>query len=270
MFYKEFTVSFFVKMVLKHIRLIILLTVVGGILCLLYSNFFITPIYTAKSMIMIQNYTIRDAANEAAEEAAKSGVDDTQSQIEDIEDMENNTGFGSGPTKIYSSDINASATLAEYCTTLFKNNVEIDKLLNGCSMDITPEAESSFLWVTITSSDPQLAADTCNSVVNRIAGTKEEMGLFNEIFVAGGASVTRYASVPNASTYPDVKAYAIYGIIGGLALALVISFIFEMIDTTVKYDDDLFKLYKVPVFGEILDFNQGGGAQYESKNSYYK
>jgi capsular polysaccharide biosynthesis protein len=268
LFYKEFTVSFFVKMVLKHLRLIVLLTVVGGILCLLYSNFFITPVYTAKAMIMIQNYTIMDAANDAAEEAAESGVDDTQSQQEDIEDT--TSSFGSGPSKIYSSDISASATLAEYCTTLFMNNVEIDKLLNGCTMDITPENETSFLWVTMTSSDPQVAADTCNTVVNRIAGTDEETGLFNEIFVAGGASVTKYATVPSSSTYPDVKSYALYGLVGGLALAVVISFILEIIDTTVKYEDDLFKLYNVPVFGEILDFNQNGDAKYESKNTYYK
>lgn len=268
MFYKEFTVSFFVKMVLKHLRLIVLLTVVGGILCLLYSNFFITPIYTARAMIMIQNYTVNDAANDAAQEAAESGVDDTQSQKEDIEDT--TTSFDSGPSKIYSSDISASATLADYCTTLFKNNVEIDKLLNGCTMDITPESDTSFLWVTMTSSDPQVAADTCNTVVNRIAGTDDEKGLFNEIFVAGGASVTKYASVPTSNTYPDVKSYALYGLLVGFAVSIVISFILEIIDTTVKYDDDLFKLYNIPVFGEILDFNQKGDAQYESKNSYYK
>ena len=44
----------------------------------------------------------------------------------------------------------------------------------------------------------------------------------------------------------------------------------EIIDTTVKNDDDLFKMYKIPVFGEILDFEQKGERGYEHKNAYTK
>lgn len=271
MFYKELTVSFFLKMVLKHIRFIILLTVVGGILCLLYANFFITPIYSAQAMVIVQNYTAKDAAAQAAQEAAQNGIDD-QSQIEDLEDenSENNNEFNTGTVKIFASDLNASSTLADYCTILFQNNVEIQNMLNGCTMSIAQEQESNFLWITMTSSDPQVASDTCNAVVNRITGTKEQKGLFEEIFVAGGVTAVKYSSVPSSSTYPDVRSYAIYGLLGGLAISLIISFILEMIDTTVKYDDDLFKLYKIPVFGEILDFDQKGDANYESKATYYK
>lgn len=268
MFYKEFTVSFFLKMVLKHIRFIILLTVIGGIVCLLYANFFITPVYSAKAMVIVQNYTAQDAANEAAQEAAENGIID-RSQQEDIEDT-TESDFKSGSVKIYASDLTASATLADYCTILFRNNVEIQGMLNGCSMEITPEENSNFLWITMSSSDPQLASDTCNAVVNKITGTKDEEGLFDEIFSAGGVTAVKYASVPTDSTYPNVRTYAIYGLLGGLALSLVISFILEIIDTTVKYDDDLFKLYKVPVFGEILDFDLKGDSNYEAKNTYYK
>lgn len=256
MFHKDFTVAFFLKMALKRIKFIILLSIVGCVLCLLYANFFITPSYSAQAMVIVQNYTAQDAANEAAEAAAQNGVVDTQSQIEDIED--NNKITSNGKVKIYASDLNASSTLAEYCTILFKNNVEIQNMLNGCGMEITQEQESNFLWITMTSADPKTAADTCNAVVNKITGTKNEQGLFDETFSAGGVTAVKYASVPSASTYPNVKNYAIYGLIGGLAISLVISFILELIDTTVKHDDDLLKMYKIPVFGEIMDFDVNG------------
>ena len=269
MFYKEFSVSFFLKLFLKHIKFIITLTVIGTILFLSYANFFITPVYSASAMIMVQNYTSQDAANEAAEEAAQNGIVDDESQQQDIVDYENNR-FKSGSTKVYASDIAASTTLAEYCIILFKNNVEIQNMLNGCSMEITQEAESNFLWITMHSSNPQTAADTCNSVVNRIAGTKTESGLFDEIFSAGGVSAVKFASVPTASTEPNLKNYALYGAAAGLVLSFICSFIMEIIDTTVKNDDDLFKMYKIPVFGEILDFDQKGERGYEHKNAYTK
>ena len=57
----------------------------------------------------------------------------------------------------------------------------------------------------------------------------------------------------------------ILNLIGGLALSLVISFILELVDTTVKHDDDLNKMYKIPVFGEIMDFEQNGDDTDETK-----
>lgn len=264
MFYKDFTVSFFLKMIRKRIKFIVLLTLVGGILTLLYANFFITPSYSAQAMVIVQNYTAADAAADAAEEAAQNGVTD-KSQQEDIQDTTNAKSFNDGNVKIYASDLTASSTLAQYCTILFKNNVEIQNMLNGCGMEITQEQDSNFLWITMTSSNPKIAADTCNAVVNKITGTKNEQGLFDEIFSAGGVTAVKYASVPSASTYPNVKNYALYGLIGGLALSLVISFILELVDTTVKHDDDLFKMYKIPVFGEIMDFEQNGDDTDETK-----
>ena len=75
--------------------------------------------------------------------------------------------------------------------------------------------------------------------------------------------------MPSSSTYPNVSKFALYGLIGGLVIAFIISFILELIDTTVKYDDDLFKMYKIPVFGEILDFDTAKGGGYsEVKNTY--
>ena len=167
MFYKDFTVSFFLKMIRKRIKFIVLLTLVGGILTLLYANFFITPSYSAQAMVIVQNYTAADAAADAAEEAAQNGVTD-KSQQEDIQDTTNAKSFNDGNVKIYASDLTASSTLAQYCTILFKNNVEIQNMLNGCGMEITQEQESNFLWITMTSSNPKTAADTCNAVVNKI------------------------------------------------------------------------------------------------------
>ena len=44
----------------------------------------------------------------------------------------------------------------------------------------------------------------------------------------------------------------------GLVAACLISVMLELIDTTIKSDEDLSEIYKIPVFAEIPDLNTGG------------
>ena len=47
------------------------------------------------------------------------------------------------------------------------------------------------------------------------------------------------------------------GLFGGIAIGCLLAFFLELIDTTIKPDDDLFKMYKIPVFAEVVDFERG-------------
>jgi len=53
----------------------------------------------------------------------------------------------------------------------------------------------------------------------------------------------------------------IMGFLVGLILALGIAFLIEIVDTTIKPDDDLYAIYDIPVFAEIVDFEVEGGAK---------
>ena len=55
--------------------------------------------------------------------------------------------------------------------------------------------------------------------------------------------------------------YLVIGLLIGLVLSLVISFLLEIVDTTIKPSDDLYKQYDIPVFAEIIDFDAEGGAK---------
>ena len=55
--------------------------------------------------------------------------------------------------------------------------------------------------------------------------------------------------------------YLLIGLAIGLVVSLIISFLLEIIDTTIKPDDDLYKQYEIPVFAEIIDFETEGGAK---------
>ncbi len=266
LFKLDLTPQFFLRMAIKHLRMLILFTVVGGIIGLIYANYFVTPLYSTGSKIFIQNFTAEDAAKEAAKRAQEQGITD-KGEDEDIDDTDEDESQNNGVIKIYTSDLAASQSIASYCITLFNNNAEIAGMLNGCSMVMSQVPESSFVDISMTSTDPQLCADTCNAVTDRICGSGKNPSLFKQIFGAGGATVINYATVPTFSTYPNVQQMALTGLGVGFFIAAVLSFLLELIDTTVKYDDDLQKLYDIPVFGEILDFNTLGGEKYAYKAS---
>ena len=67
--------------------------------------------------------------------------------------------------------------------------------------------------------------------------------------------------MPSSPSSPNRSRYVLIGLLVGLVLSLVISFLIEIIDTTIKPGDDLYKMYDIPVFAEIVDFEAEGGAK---------
>lgn len=146
--------------------------------------------------------------------------------------------------KIYSSDISGSASLAEAYIVFLKNSDGITSLYNGCNVSIT---NSSF-FITVTGSDPQ----TCANVANQICETAGDV--FSERFAYGQIGVVRSAQVPDAPYEPNNLKNALFGLVIGLVASVLISILLELIDLTVKPDDDLQEMYDIPIFAEIPDF----------------
>ena len=118
-------------------------------------------------------------------------------------------------------------------------------------MSITSEEETNFLRITISSTNPQQAADVANKV------TQVAPEVYLDIYKSGKIDTIREASVPYAPSSPNVKKDTMLGLLAGIAGGCLIAFILELIDTTIKPDDDLFKMYKIPVFAEVVDFERG-------------
>ena len=226
---KQFTISDLLKIFLAHIKLIILLTVLGGVLSYLYVSFLVTPMYSTSALILVQNSSSFD-----------SDISKNQTTNEDRVNM---------------NDITSSVTLANTCATLFTVAPEMKGVIAGAGVSITPVENSYFLRVTATSSDPHTAANVANSVADKAHD------VYKQYFDAGKAEAVEYADVPSSPSSPDKMRYLIIGLVIGLALGLAISFLLEIVDTTIKPGDDLYKQYDIPVFAEIIDFETEGGAK---------
>lgn len=219
---KDITIQKIFLILLRHIKLIILITVIATLLAYIYTAFYVTPIYSASAIIQVSNYDYSQLATE--EETTLN--------------------------RVYVSDLTSSATLADYCTVLFLNSPIMSEILEGCSLNITSENETNFLRVTVSSNDPQKAAEVANSV------TKAAPDLFLEYYKAGRIDTLRPADVPKTPSSPNVRTNVLLGFGGGLIIAVLLSLFLDLIDTTIKPDDDLFKIYGIPVFAEIVDFER--------------
>lgn len=235
---KNVTIQKIISILLQRIKFIILATLVVGLLFFLYSKVIVTPMYNTSAMIYIQNYSKSTSTNA---NSSSGNNDDTNSE-----------GNNAKAQKIYSSDISGSSNLANVCVTLFQNSDEITSLYDGCTVKISLNEDTFFITISVDGTDP----DKCAEVANSIAQTAEEV--FHNHFDYGQIGLIRSAKIPASPYGPNNFKNTLIGLVVGLAASCLISILLELIDTTVKPDEDLQKIYNLPVFAEIPDFESQG------------
>lgn len=226
---KQITISDLLKMFLAHIKLIIIVTLASTLLAFLYVSFFVTPIYSTTALILVQS-----------EASFTTGSTSSNLNSEEV--------------KVNS--ISSSIELANTCAVLFTEVPEMKSIISGASVSIKPVEDSYFLRITASSPDPNTAAN----IANRVA--QAAPSVFQTYFGdAGKVDTVDEASIPSHPSSPNKMKYVMIGFLAGLIISLVISFLLEIIDTTIKPGDDLYKMYDVPVFAEIIDFEVEGGGK---------
>ena len=227
---KTITISDLLKMFLAHIKLIIILSLLGTVIAFLYVSYMVTPKYTTSALILVQNGSTFES--------------------------DYNTSTSLNSEKVNISDITSSQMLANTCATLFTVDPDMKSLISGASISIAAVEDSYFLRITSTSADPHTAANIANLVANTAPS------VFKKYFGdAGKVDTVDEAYVPSTPSSPNKGRYTVIGFLVGLVLSLILSFLLEIIDTTIKPGDDLYKQYEIPVFAEIVDFEAEGGGK---------
>lgn len=183
--------------------------------------------YNTSAMIYVQNYSKSDKTSDNKSEGSNEQA-----------------------KKIYGSDINGSTNLANICVTLFQNSDEIMSLYDGCNVVIFVNTDTFFITISVEGTDPEKCAD----VANNIAKAAEDV--FHNHFDYGQIGSIRSAKIPASPYGPNNLKNTLTGLLVGLAAACLISILLELIDTTVKPDDNLQMMYDLPVFAEIPDFEK--------------
>lgn len=237
---REITIKDILLMLRAHVILIVVLAILAAGISFTYSKFFIKPMYSASALIYVSN-----------SDTVLNLQESTQSATEPTTSSENR--------KVSSSDFESSAKIASTCSVLFKTdimmNLIIDDIGNSYSagalkgmISISAVQQTQALSVTITCSKPDDAAKIANS----FAANANKV--YRDFIPAGGVRVIEEATVPGAPSSPNVNKDTMLGFAVGLVIGIILALFIEIIDTTVKSDDDLYKMYKIPVFAEIADY----------------
>ncbi len=228
---KDLTPQKILYMLLRHLKLIFLITALVTLIVYGYSTFFITPVYSASSLILIHNYN-----------------EDETTRATGYYDANNQRG------RVNVSEIQQSATLAGSCVILFNNMPEMTALMSGASVNFEQVDESSFIRINASSSNPQVAANVANQLADQAPKC------FQDMYGKGNGKVDKItnATAPSSPSSPNITQNTLYGLVVGLIIGILLSFMLEIIDTTLKPGDDLSKMYNIPVFAEIVDFEKAG------------
>lgn len=228
---KDLTPQKILSMLLRHVKLIILVAALVTLIAYGYSSFFITPVYSASSLIMVQNYS-------------------------EYYSTQPTTSYNGYNTKgrIDSGNISASSTIAANCVILFSNSPDMTSLMSDATVDIEQVEEQNFIRFNASSANPQVAANVANQLAEQ--APKTFASLYGKD--KGRVDTITSAVAPTTPVSPNINQNTLIGLGIGLVLGILLAFFLEIIDTTLKPGDDLAKLYNLPVFAEIVDFEKEG------------
>ena len=221
---EEFSINSILAILLPKWPVIFLSSVILGIAALLFSVFMIQPVYVAGGTLYItgdvnavsgsvkQNTNLSDLM--LSQELAR-----TYGQI-----LSSNTFF-----KSVAEESNTNYTYEQIQRLTSISNVE----------------ETGLLAVTVSHTNPQVACDLANTIL-RLAPSEIE-----RIVVGGSAVIIDPAELPEAPSSPNIPKNTVMGILAGFVLSIVIIFLRDMFDHSIKSADDIAKSFSIPILGMI-------------------
>lgn len=232
--FSEIDLKQLILVLLHKAWLIVLCALLMGAAAYAYTANFITPLYRASVSIYVNNA---------------------------------NPQLGSNSTYISGTDLATAQRLVNTYVNIIRSNTVLEKVAEQSGLDITAEqirnmmtAESvedtEIFEIHISSADPVLAAQVANAIAEV---APDEISNFLE---GSSTKIIDYAQVPQYRYTPSFRQNTLLGCCAGGLLAAVYVVLRTILDVRIKSEEDLERLFDLPVLGAIPDFsteNRSGG-----------
>ncbi|MBD5138893.1 MAG: polysaccharide biosynthesis tyrosine autokinase [Ruminococcus sp.] len=218
------------KILKKHLLFIALIGIICGAAAFVLSEFVMTKKYESRALLYVEN-------NKQTSESVNI------------------------------NDINAAQKLVNTCQIIFKSSTMMDNLIANLDLPYTKDElngmitaqsvnSTEVMRLVVESTDPQEAEQIVNELV-RLANIE-----FLRVIKSGSLEIIDYGEIDTRPSSPNVTLITAAGLLLGLVIAYIIVFVNDMLDVVVKHDDNLAKLYGIPVFAEITDFLSATESKY--------
>ncbi len=208
----------------KRVWIIVLCAVLVASAMLVYTAAFVTPQYEASTMIYVNNNS--NNANNALSSADLAVA-----------------------LRLVGTYVNILKSDAVLTEVIAKSGVNLETEEVREMLDSEVVEETEIFRVSITSPDPQMSADIANAIAD-VAPDK-----ISAILEGSSAKVIDYAKVPEEPSSPNYVINTLVGGAVGVVLSVLAIAIHMMLDKRIKGEEDLMKLYPIPVLGKIPDMN---------------
>ncbi|HAM15371.1 MAG TPA: lipopolysaccharide biosynthesis protein [Eggerthellaceae bacterium] len=160
---------------------------------------------------------------------------------------------------VTSSDLNASQMLANDFAELAKNDqIQADTAealglssLRGYKIEVNSSSTTRIIKVSVTGSDP----DSCALVANKLADELGETAV--RIMNVEAVNVVSDAKAPLSPSGPRRPLYTLVAALAGLFVAIALVVIMDMLNTTIRSDEEAVELLGAPVIGRF-PLDKGG------------
>lgn len=233
--YREISIQEVASCLWKKKWFIIATTVVLGAIALLYTMYFVTPLYQASIRLYVNNST-------------------------------------ESSTSVTTADMSASKSLVDTYITILESNALLEDVIEKTGENYSIGAINSMMsagaingtevfMVSITNPSPEEAA----KIANAIADTAP--GIITDIVEGSSVKIIDRATVPSWQISPNTTRNATMGALLGFLLSCLLFVLIFMFDTTIYTEDDIESFSNLPIMGNFSDFDQliSGKYRYDSK-----
>ncbi len=116
-------------------------------------------------------------------------------------------------------------------------------------LDVSSVNETEIISLTVTTTDPNHSFEVLNSVM-ALAPSK-----ITSTVGGGSVAMVDQPYVPSYPTGPNKTRNTLIGIAAGIILSLLLVFILDLLDTHIKSSEEVKAKYKLPILGEIPQFD---------------
>lgn len=222
--------------VMQRIWFVVIAAVAGAVVAFAGTFFFITPLYESSSMFYVNNSSV--------------SLGDTSFSID-------------------SGDITASKNLVNSYIVILETRETLNDVIDYAGVDRTYKElknmiaaasvnDTEIFRVVVTSPDPKEA----DAIARAIATILPKR--INKIIDGTSAKIVDSSIVASTPSSPSYTKNTIFGFLIGLVLVIGVIVLQEIFDVTIRSEEDMEQVCKLPVLASIPDMNA------PSKGGYYK
>jgi capsular polysaccharide biosynthesis protein len=202
---------------------IILIVAIFMVIGIIYTMGFVTPVYTSSTTLVL------------ATSSNSSNSDTNSITTTDVT-------LNSKLVSTYSELVKSKNVLRQVKSNL---NSDFNEQEMRKNITVTSVKDTEIIEITVIQEDPAYAAKIANEIAKVFTQKVSEIYNINNVHVVDEAEVS--SSPSNVNHAKDVVIFAFVGIVVAVMYVLIVN----MLDTTVKTQEDIERMLKIPVLANI-------------------